>query len=57
MQLNLSYYGMFHAYFTDGWWILFWQISRHMSLSMHIVNENGGFNFGKRCKNHQIRQN
>ena len=41
-----------------GWPILTWQIiGRHRSLTMHTVNENGGFNFGKQWKNYQIRQN
>ena len=30
-----------------GWRIIIWQIGRHVSLSMHTVNENGRFNFGE----------
>ena len=34
--------------FFCGWRILIWLISRHVSLSMCTVDENGGFNFGER---------
>ena len=34
------------AHFCD-WRFLIWQISRHVSLSMRTVDENGGFNFGE----------
>ena len=37
------------AHFCN-WQILIWRISRHVSLSMRTVYENGGFNFGERLK-------
>ena len=32
---------------VGAWWILIWQIGGHVSLSMRIVSEIGGFNFGE----------
>ena len=31
----------------SGWQILIWQIDGQVSLSMHIMNEFGEFNFGE----------
>ena len=43
--------------FFNAWQILIWQIGGHVSLSMYIVNEIGGFNISKWWKNRQIHQN